>query len=394
MSNFFTLRRQKKKLKQFIKHVRHIVHVDDDILDEKVKTRLDEVIIEAESIDREDESKIVGFLKDAPERVSKVLPKKSSPLIREWVDIIAVAVMVAFGIRALFLQPFKIPTSSMQPTLFGIHYIEKKALPDLPSFLEGSIFGVERAKLIVKETGRLDTDSIQPFVKYKLFPWTEFKIGDISYSLPGEPKKVNEYALHGNTFYEKGEELCNGWLSTGDHLFVDRFSHHFLGLRRGDVVVFNTEDIVHNYNPLIKRGYYYIKRLVGLPGDAISIRNDMVFIKPAGEGKECPITELCPAFKKIYSRKGGYHGHLNLATADYLSDSNSTFIVPDNSYFVLGDNSDSSFDSRYWGVVPRKNIVGKGFFVFWPYSRRWGLVDSKPPLDVPTKVGFPAMNLQ
>jgi signal peptidase I len=392
MSNFFTLRRHRKKLKHFIKHVRHILHVEDDVLDEKVKTRLDEVIIEAESIDKDDEDKISVFLKEAPERVSKTLPKKSAPLLREWVDIIAVAVMVAFGIRALFLQPFKIPTSSMQPTLFGIHYIQKDALPDLPSFLESSIFGVERAKLAVKETGHLD--SIYSFNKYKFLPWTGFKIGDESYSLPGEPKKVNEYAFHGNSFFEKGDVLCNGWLSTGDHLFVDRFSHHFMGMRRGDVVVFNTEGIEHNFIPLINRGYYYIKRLVGLPGDTISIKNDMVYVKPAGEEKTRPITELSPAFKKIYSRKGGYHGHLALIAGNYLKDYDSTFLVPENCYFVLGDNSDSSFDSRYWGVVPRKNIVGKGFFVFWPFSRRWGLVDSKEPLDTPTKINFPAMSLQ
>jgi signal peptidase I len=53
---------------------------------------------------------------------------------------------------------------------------------------------------------------------------------------------------------------------------------------------------------------------------------------------------------------------------------------------MLGDNSKFSEDSRYWGFVPRRNIVGKALFVFWPISRRWGFTDTTPPLQVPTVI--------
>lgn len=391
---FLTKRKTAKKLRLFKKHLRHRIHYDDDILSEKIKSRLDELLIEAESLDNAGVEAVEGFLGDAPERIERVLPPLKYRTLREWTDILAVAVVVAFGIRALFLQPFKIPTSSMQPTLFGIHYIKKEARPKLPSVIELPVFGTRKAELKVKEKGFLKEDFIKPETDFFLFNSTELMIGNKKYRLPGKPEKVEQYALRNRRFFEKGQILCDGWLSTGDHLFVDRFSHHFTGLKRGDVIVFNTVGLTYGFRKLVDRGYYYIKRLVGLPGDVIRIRDDVVYIKKAGATEEQKLTELSDAFKKIYSLKGGYHGHLNAEGAIYLTDNSETFTVPENSYFVMGDNSNSSLDSRYFGAVPRDNIVGKGFFVFWPFSRRWGLVDSKPPLDTPTKETFPSMNMQ
>ncbi len=62
---------------------------------------------------------------------------------------------------------------------------------------------------------------------------------------------------------------------------------------------------------------------------------------------------------------------------------------------MLGDNSRNSLDSRYWGTVPRKNIVGKALFIFWPISRRWGLTDRKGPIDTTTNLNsLNSMHLQ
>jgi signal peptidase I len=61
-----------------------------------------------------------------------------------------------------------------------------------------------------------------------------------------------------------------------------------------------------------------------------------------------------------------------------------SYYVPDNCYFMLGDNSKFSSDSRIWGVVPRHNIIGKAAFVFWPFSRRFGIADSPKELDIVT----------
>lgn len=406
-------RKIRKELKNFKKNLRYILHVNDDVYPAAAKEKIQSALDKAGDLAPEDTDKVEEFLSQASRDVDAVLPKKSFPLIREYADILCVALCVAFGIRALFLQPFKIPTSSMQPTLFGIHYIaDKNTLPHLPDPLQYALFSTQRAKLVVRETGELDQDSVRKTSRLLFFPWTRFIIERVGYSLPGTPDKVDQYAFKGRRYFEAGETVCDGWLSLGDHLFVDRYTFHLREPRRGDVVVFNTEDITYKVSPrirfpdsqghdlaeqrvsLVDRGYYYIKRLIGLPGDTLRIKDGVVYVKPKGIDEEKPLTHYAPNTGKLYGYRGGYHGHTNSPAATHLKDSESTFTVPEDTYFVMGDNSRSSFDSRYWGVVPRRNIVGRAFFVFWPFSRRWGFVDRVGPLDVETTDDGSTMHLQ
>ena len=107
-------------------------------------------------------------------------------------------------------------------------------------------------------------------------------------------------------------------------------------------------------------------------------------------------------WRKIYSLKKGYHGHIRalnekrlpngkLDTKNIPSTMGSMrfdsglaykitpeydeFKIPKGQYFMMGDNSNNSLDSRYWGPVPRKNIIGTAMGVFWPFSHRWGVAD-------------------
>lgn len=388
-------RKQNKELKDIIKHTKHILHVNDDILTKSVKQDVATILEEAEAVDTDNPEEVQAFNKQAPARILKTLPQKNYPTLREYADILAVALCVAFGVRALFLQPFKIPTSSMQPTLFGIHYIKNdNTLPNLPAPLHYMLYSTQRAKCTIKQAGTLNPKSVYTTNKYIMFPWTHFNIAGINYSLPGTPAKIQQYSsLSSNEYYSKGDTLCDGWLSLGDHLFVDRFTYHFREPQRGDVLVFNTENIKRDNNQPLA-GYYYIKRLIALPGDTIKLVDSMIYIKPEGAEQFEPITKFNPAFNKIYSAKGGYQGHVVGQDSRHLTSPSSLFTVPEDSYFALGDNSANSLDSRYWGVVPRKNLIGRGYFVFWPFSRRWGFVDSTPPLDRPTSLGLPSMQLQ
>ncbi|MFA7231956.1 MAG: signal peptidase I [Victivallaceae bacterium] len=390
MFNFSKKSRLRKEVKRLKEHTDYILHADDDILSEGQKKGLAQLSCSAATALAAKDVSVSGtFVETAPEKFRKIIPERKYALLREYVDVIAVAVVVAFGIRGLFLQPFKIPTSSMQPTLFGIHFIEKEGnfnplLAKLPAVLDYSLFSCRRAKLEVKAPGEVNPNSFKYFTSGLIFDNTSFDIGDVKYTLPGEQNKVIEYSgINGNEEYPAGKVLCDGWLSLGDHLFVDRFSHHIVGLNRGDITVFCTEGIIGpDGEPLAKRGYYYIKRLVGLPGDTLKIMNNRLQIKPAGATEFKPVTDFSEKFKKIYSGKGGYHGHLN--SPNYLRDSDEEFNVPEDCYFMMGDNSAFSSDSRFWGIVPRKNIVGKALFVFWPFSRRWGLADRAEPLPVKT----------
>jgi signal peptidase I len=395
--------KQRKALKELMHHIKLKAHIDDDILSDEQKQKIIEFSSDVEKIVPGSE-KSTEELNAAWQRSRKLFPAKKYSIFREYADVLAVAIVVAFGIRALFLQPFKIPTSSMQPTLFGIHYIAKdnKTLKNTPELLEYPLYSARRAELTVKADGYIEQNTIKYFSKYMLFDYTSFNIGDVSYTMPGAPRNVFHYLKAPQGILEKGMELCNGWLSLGDHLFVDRFSMQLFGINRGDITVFNTEGIIgSNGGPLA--GFYYIKRLAGLPGDTLRITNNMLYVKTKDSDKFVPVTELDERFKKIYSGQGGYHGHHNGFAggqrATYLGSESETLKVPKDHYFMLGDNSLSSADSRDWGLVPRRNIVGKASFIFWPFSRRWGRVDRTEPFPVKTgefkmPYGFKAMELQ
>lgn len=318
--------------------------------------------------------------------------------MREYMDILAVVMAVAFGIRALALQPFIIPSGSMQPTLFGIHYVENgskyfNASAGYPSIVNYLLFSATRAFAVTTGSGYFNPASQQAIPGW--VPSTRFVVGEKSYVLPGEPQKVEEYArLNPMLPVPEGAVLADGFLSGGDSLFVERISHLFRGLSRGDIVVFNTEDLSYNNRRLSTlSGYYYVKRLVGLPGDTLKIADGMLYLKPEGEGEFRPITEFSDKFAKIFSDEGGYRGYENGPRGLFLSSPEDTYVVPEDSYFMMGDNSSHSLDSRYWGPVPRQNIVGKAMVVFWPFSRRWGRMDVSP-VPVPSDSETNPMSLQ
>lgn len=128
-----------------------------------------------------------------------------------------------------------------------------------------------------------------------------------------------------------------------DKIFVDKLSYRFHAPERGDIIVFKYP---------MDRKKDFVKRLAGLPGDQLEIRKGVLFVN----GK--PMTD--PPFSKntyynVEDWKFGRSGQI--------------IQVPDGQYFALGDNSAHSADSRQWGFVPRKDLVGKAFMIWWPPNR-------------------------
>ena len=370
-------------------------HSEDDLLNEKQRQELDILLAEAKGAAPEN-------LEQFRMRYEKILPRYHHAGIRELLDLLVVVGAVAFGIRALYFQPFRIPTSSMQPTLFGIHYMSREnatnpLLGKLPGPLNYALFSAQRAYAVVQQDGVLDPDSLRH--QNGLFKeTTSFKIGNYTYTLPGDPRKVVDYAQLAPRHYSKGELLADGYRSLGDHLFVERFSLYLNPPRRGDVMVFTTEGLrAYDRNLSEQSGFYYVKRLAALPGDTLKIIDNTLHIRPAGETEFTPVYNLSEAFKKVYSGKGGYQGHLSFM-GEHLNEPGKEFTVPAEHYFMLGDNSQFSLDSRFFGAVPRKNLIGRAWLVFWPISRRWGIIDRKDAVDVPTGEAqgstFPVMYLQ
>lgn len=124
-------------------------------------------------------------------------------------------------------------------------------------------------------------------------------------------------------------------LHDGERIFVNKLVYYGLPkLSRGDIVVF-----WYPNDP----SKSYIKRVLGLPGETVEVREGRLFIN----GKELQETYLDP--------------HLNVSHM-----SRPPVLVKDHYYFVMGDNRDNSYDSRSWGLVPEKYIYGKALFRYWP----------------------------
>ena len=133
-------------------------------------------------------------------------------------------------------------------------------------------------------------------------------------------------------------------LIEGDRILVNKFIYRFTDPKRGDIIVFK-------YPEDMKKDF--IKRLIATGGETVMIKNGDIWV----DGR---LIENSEAIKQIY-----YYNKYDTA----YGKEGIVIEVPENNYFVLGDNSASSRDSRYWGFVPKKNLVGKAFVIYWPLTR-------------------------
>lgn len=323
---------------------------------------------------------------------------------RNWVETLVVSAGVAFAIRSLLLSPFSIPTGSMQPTLNGIHYVALQT-DDTPGPLARIFnylnYSQRRFRLVAPADGTLDYESLHPAKSFPLFPCSELTYlpaagAPVTWRIPASVTDAQKtiLELYGDALrkaaqdnfpailagarpqlrFKKDDVVFNGAMESGDHLFVNRLSLAFTPPRRGQVMVFNTSGLTYAGKPL--SGDYYIKRLVGLPGDTLKIVDRALWVKPAGENDFHRLDENdAPGFAKINSQTNGYRGYAAISQAQFLRFDGEEFTVPDEHYFMLGDNTENSLDSRFWGTVPRQNLVGRPCFVWWPFSRHFGTVD-------------------
>ena len=164
-------------------------------------------------------------------------------------------------------------------------------------------------------------------------------------------------------------------LEVGDFILVNKFTY---GIRlpvirtkvldinspqRGDVMVF--------FPPHEKR--YFIKRVVGLPGDVVEVKNNVLYVN----GEEMPQMPTA-AGSKIENHyqvvdetlDGVVHKMRKSVSAPRLSATEGRWEVPEGHYFMMGDNRDNSQDSRFWGFVPEKNIVGKAFAIWMHWEQK------------------------
>jgi signal peptidase I len=161
-------------------------------------------------------------------------------------------------------------------------------------------------------------------------------------------------------------------LLIGDHLLVDKLAYappgpvtkHLLPyepIKRGDIIVFR-------YPVDIRQTF--VKRCMGVPGDRIKLVNKQVYLN----GKKLDEPYVYHKTEYIDSYRDNFPSEPNVPIAESGHDmlenhvQDGWVVVPPDSYFAMGDNRDSSLDSRYWGFVPRANIVGKPLIIYWSYD--------------------------
>src|SRR5436309_2520171 len=139
--------------------------------------------------------------------------------------------------------------------------------------------------------------------------------------------------------------------STSDRVLANRFIYHFRDPRRGEIVVFKTPSLAKQ--ECGSQGTF-VKRVIGLPGDVWEERSGYVYIN----GKK-----LNEPYIKASRRDS------QTLTLRDIPPTNTYTKIPKDYYLMMGDNRSSSCDSRRWGLVPRKNLIGKVFATYWPPSR-------------------------
>lgn len=366
------------------KHVQRILSAQRDILSTQALQAVEESLAALQSALRSGAAK--DDLLEQMDNVEKVANKWLRPYPhaawRENVEVLLVALAVAMGIRTFFLQPFKIPTGSMQPTLFGVTSENLLERPDfkIPTGLTRVrewFEGISYVELHSKTDGKLERVgapwrflifSIKQTLWIGGVPHTIWFPPD--YGQPPAGSLEGRADLHYGQSFSKGEQVVRLKVQSGDHLFVDRVTYNFRKPTRGEIIVFETAG-----TRIPQQDTFYIKRLVALGGERVQIGEDR-HLRINGERLDAST----PHFENVYSfdpskppKESEYSGHVyHPQLAPYFSGQRDGVLIPPDSYMVMGDNTLNSLDSRSWGEFPASKVIGKSFFVYWPITLRFG----------------------
>ncbi len=374
------------------KHVQKLLNHQRDILSPEAVTALQSAVGNLRSAlsVKAEKAALESQMEDLEKAANKWLKPYPHPAWRENVEVLLVALTVAMGIRTFFLQPFKIPTGSMQPTLYGVTSTNLKQDPacKIPTGWERVrewFEGISYIHVVAEADGTLDAVD-DPFRILIFNIWQTIVVGGRSYTMwfppdYGAQKLQDRAGIHLGQSFQKGDDIVKVRAAAGDHLFVDRLTYNFRRPKRGEIIVFETKGIER-----LPQDQFYIKRMVAMGGERVQIGDDRHLIIN-GERLDA----RAPHFQNVYSfnpkqppRDSQYSGHVNdKVVREYypdfygslsplFPDQSTVYTVKDNHYMVMGDNTMNSFDSRGWGDFPATNVIGKEFFVYWPITQRFG----------------------
>ena len=361
--------------------------------------------------------------------------------LKENVEFFLVTAIVLLGFRAYFAQNFKIPTNSMWPSYYGMtsevfqsgqepgagRRVARMATLGASNYtvtapddgdVSIAVFGTAqtaytekagRSMLILPAAmkeyffsigGKIIPIAVPADFAFDRMVEETFFDGNLSVALANAAKngralerttmvvqrgaRSGEVAVYwipiGKTV-KRGETILSFDILSGDLLFVDRFTYNFFPPKVGSGFVFRTDNIDSPNLRTASGGpiqQFYIKRLVGVPGDKLEIRQPLRAItdgsltdpndKHGQLFRNGQPIEGSEAFGLNSRKEGLYTGY----TAEGLLAFGEHVKVAADSYFAMGDNSSNSLDSRYWGFVPDKSVVGRPLLIYYPLTKRWG----------------------
>lgn len=405
------LSRTVRQATEMCRQLTRLIAEQRDLLSEQAISTLTASVAEARGVIRAGApDAIKAEMKKLEEAANKWLKPYPNSAIRENIKEFQVAIVVILSFTTFFLQLTKIPTGSMQPTLYGITSDDLRPEQfEIPPFWKRFIGywtgGASYAHVVAPFDGEvLSVDAPQtifPFIKRQriLFGSELGAKQNLYVWLPPDERLVERARLDRRRVYRRGEDIVKLRWRAGDHLLVDRFTYNFRTPERGEIIVFKTRGILG-----LTQDQLYIKRLVALGGETVQIGNDRHLII---DGRK--ITASDRHFEFVYTfdhkdqglrglsegnrlvegqqtaERGShslYLGHVNglVGARDFdapgqaprFHDETAKFVVPKDEYLAMGDNTLNSLDSRYWGGLPKKNVLGRCWFVYWPFTDRFG----------------------
>lgn len=408
-------RKQRKTAKHWLRLAEKVIHYRRDLLRKNEIAQLREA---ADDVRRALRTSADGAkLRMVMSSLEEALETHGGPYFRrsalaENIEVLLIAAILALGVRTYFLQPFKIPTNSMYPTYSGMMARVYEDPADAPGVFRGILPGSSQIRLEAPASGTIQFpvfynaqapnfsetmwlseetrgrrflvfpaamraypllvggQPVQAVVPVDFQPHESLREA-LSPDDPSFRSWVNRLATEGRVSardsriaivdtgipVETGETILAFDILSGDHLFVDRMSYHFTRPKVGSAVVFRTDNI-----RLLDQESYYIKRMVGIGGDELEIIEPQLF-------RNGELLNGRRVWQRINNLEGSYPGYQNRG----LLAEGRSIVIPDDHFFSLGDNSPNSLDSRSYGPVPKTELVGRPFWIYYPFTRRWGL---------------------
>jgi len=379
--NYFEKRKMRKQLKSLVHHARTLQHSRGDLMNEGERAFLREHVQRAEAAGKGDDVEAMKSSGEALEAcVNKLNPPKPLAGWRENFDVLVVAISVAMAFRAYFYQPFKIPTGSMQPTLYGIHSEPRD--PAKAGLLDQQPFALAKW-LVTGETFKIVRAQARGTASFtggegKKPGYMCVVVAGAPHYVPNDAVEFDENrqarlkgGIRNGESVREGQVLWSGVVISGDFVFVNRWKWNFGHPTRGEVMVFSTNGI----QPL-QQGTHYIKRMMGLPNETLQVKAPQLLVNGAPVSAPERVGQITRR-EKVAPWAPAYAGFNpgDPQQARFLSSEKDVVKLTGNQYFAMGDNSFNSFDSRYWGPVPERNLLGPATVVYWPFtSPRFGKI--------------------